>query len=91
MTIKKWFLEKNFLQNERYVIETGNLEVVKETEKAFQFKCESDYGSFTFWCPKSCTETGSGEKRFASSKELEQIKKTGKTIVSNTGRRFALA
>ena len=37
MTIKTWFLNKNFTQNERMVIESadmdGELEVLKETEK----------------------------------------------------------
>ena len=60
MTIKSWFLNKNFNQQQRYIIETaqmgGELEIVKETEKAYFFKIESEFGAFTFWCPKSCIE-----------------------------------
>lgn len=58
MTIKNWFLNKNFTQNERYIIEcadmAGELEIIKETEKAVQFKADSDFGELKFWCPKSC-------------------------------------
>lgn len=56
--IKNWFLQKNFSQNERIIIETAimsnELETLRETEKAIQFKALSDYGTLTFWCPKSC-------------------------------------
>lgn len=56
--IKKWFLEKNFSQNERYIINlaviSGELNVLNETEKAIQFKADSDFGYIKFWCPKSC-------------------------------------
>lgn len=56
--IKRWFLEKNFTANERYIIECaiagGEMEVLKETEKAIQFEADSDFGIFKFWCPKSC-------------------------------------
>ena len=88
--IKKWFLEKNFSSSERYAIETGELQRIKETEKAIQFKCLSKYGDIVFWCPKSCLE-GCGEKKKATTEEVENIKKTGKTIMSNTGRRFIMA
>lgn len=56
--IKSWFIDKNFTQSERLVIQTadfgGELETLHETEKAVQFKAFSDYGNITFWCPKSC-------------------------------------
>ena len=72
--IKKWFLEKNFSSNERIVIETaimsGELETLKETEKAIQFKADSDFGTFIFWCPKSCLETAEDIQ-----KRAEQINK----------------
>lgn len=66
--IKNWFLEKNFTQNERYIIECavagGELNILKETEKAVQFKASSDYGNFVFWCPKSClTENETAEEK----------------------------
>lgn len=59
--IKEWFLNKNFDGNERYVINLamigGELYEVRQTEKAIQFRAESDFGNFTFWCPKSCIES----------------------------------
>lgn len=58
MIIKNWFLIKNFTQNERMIIEAadvgGELEVLKETEKAVFFQATSDWGTLRFWCPKSC-------------------------------------
>lgn len=58
MTIKGWFLDKNFTQNERYIINLAmngdELETLRETEKAVQFRADSDFGNLTFWCPKSC-------------------------------------
>lgn len=61
MSIKEWFLLKNFSQNERYIIKCaalgGELSTDKETEKAYHFVAESDYGTFRFWCPKSCVCT----------------------------------
>lgn len=58
MTIKGWFLDKNFTQNERYIINLAmngdELETLRETEKAVQLRADSDFGSLTFWCPKSC-------------------------------------
>ncbi|MCI8483516.1 MAG: hypothetical protein HFH41_04165 [Lachnospiraceae bacterium] len=58
MTIKSWFLNRNFAQNERMIIEAADmgeeLEVLKETEKAFFLQATSDWGSLKFWCPKSC-------------------------------------
>lgn len=90
MSIKTWFLEKNFSQNERYLIATGELTIVKETEKAYNFKCESDYGEFTFWCPKSCV-TKESEKKFVSKEELEELKKSSKIITTANGRKLILA
>ncbi len=59
--IKDWFLNKNFNGNERYIINLamigGELHEVRQTEKAIQFRAESDFGNFTFWCPKSCIES----------------------------------
>lgn len=68
MTIKNWFLEKNFTQNERFIIEAadmgGELFREKETEKAVLFKAVSDYGTLKFWCPKSClTENETEQER----------------------------
>lgn len=57
ISIKRWFLSKNFSRNEQYVIECADsTEVEKETEKAVLVKWVSDYGTLTRWVPKSCIE-----------------------------------
>ncbi|MCM1221738.1 MAG: hypothetical protein NC548_45430, partial [Lachnospiraceae bacterium] len=57
--IKDWFLNKNFTQNEAYIIRLaqagGELYMIRETEKALQLRAESDFGNLVFWVPKSCT------------------------------------
>ena len=68
MTIKTQFLNKNFTQNERMVIESANmvgeLEILRETEKAVFFQAISDWGTLKFWCPKSyLTENGTEQER----------------------------
>ncbi len=72
--IKSWFLNKNFTQNERSIIEcaimSGELKVLNETEKAIRFKADSDYGYFIFWCPKSCLTENMTEQE----KQWEQEK-----------------
>lgn len=89
MEIKNWFLEKNFSQDERYVIATGELEIVKETEKAYNFKCESKFGNLTFWCPKSCVVKES-EKKFVSKEELEELKKSSNKVIKCNGHKFIM-
>ena len=54
MRIKQWFLDKEFTQNEKYVIECGTASIERETEKAYLLKWNSDYGYITRWVPKSC-------------------------------------
>ncbi len=95
MQIKTWFLNKNFNQNERYYIELamcGNeLLVIGETEKAYKFAAHTDYGTFKFWCPKSCimtaeeieaerekaaAEAKAQEDRFAKYEQLKQFAKS---------------
>lgn len=59
MMIKEWFLRKNFNQNEAYIINlamiSGEIGVVAETDKAYKLKAHSDFGTISFWVPKSCT------------------------------------
>ena len=54
MKIKEWFLEKEFTQNERYIISLEEMSIERETEKAYLLKWNSDFGYFTRWVPKSC-------------------------------------
>ena len=70
MKIKQWFLEKEFTQNERYVIECGTASIERETEKAYLLKWNSDYGYITRWVPKSCICTEEDIK-----KEIDNITK----------------
>lgn len=53
MIIESWFLNKNFTQNERLVIECAEKEIVEETEKAVKVEFISDYGVVKSWIPKS--------------------------------------
>lgn len=85
MQIKNWFLNKNFNQNERYYIEMamyGNeLLVIGETEKAYRFAARTDYGTFKFWCPKSCIMTAEeieAEREKAAAEAKAQEEKFGK-------------
>ena len=80
-SIKKWFLDKNFSQNERYVIQCaimgGELEVLGETEKAIKFKANSDYGYLVFWCPKSCLSENMTEQEKRWEQERQNNIKSG--------------
>lgn len=53
MNIKSWFLIKNLSANQRYAYEIGDKKIERETEKAALIKVTSEFGSFSFWCPKS--------------------------------------
>lgn len=56
MTIKTWFLEKNFTERERSVM-TGEPAVTRETEKAMLLTWGTDFGKIARWVPKSCIVT----------------------------------
>ena len=51
--VADWFLKKNFDQNERYVISLADMKAIKETAKAYFINAVSDFGTISFWCPKS--------------------------------------
>lgn len=57
MNIPNWFLVKNLSEHQRCAYSVGNSKIEKETEKAVLIKVESDFGKFTFWCPKSILGT----------------------------------
>lgn len=66
--IKRWYLHNNFSQSEIFIIDTAmmgeGLEILRETEKAINFRAYSDWGRLTFWCPKSCLmENETGQER----------------------------
>lgn len=53
--VKDWFLRKNFTEQENYMIRISDKSVVeKETSKAALVKFTNEYGSRSFWIPKSC-------------------------------------
>ena len=54
MIIKEWFLDKNFTDNEKYVISVSDTKILKETEKAINVEFKSKFGTLTKWIPKSC-------------------------------------
>ena len=54
MTIKSWFLQKNFTQGEAYAINTArSFKIERDTEKAILVKFNTDYGMIKTWLPKS--------------------------------------
>lgn len=53
--IKDWFLKKNFDSNDRYMIGISTESVVeRETLKAALVRFTNEFGSKTYWIPKSC-------------------------------------
>lgn len=57
MTIKTWFLNKNFDALERIAISGTEPTVERETEKAMLLKWNTEYGIIKRWVPKSCIES----------------------------------
>lgn len=64
--IKTWFLVNNFSNEEKYVIEVSDREIVRETEKAVNIKFTSKYGAIYSWIPKSV---------FVTKEEIEERQK----------------
>ena len=55
MTVKNWFMNKNFTSGERLAISTADApEIKRETEKAALLEWKTDFGTITRWVPKSC-------------------------------------
>lgn len=55
LQVKEWFLNKNF-EGQSYAMSVADrIEVLKETEKAYQLKFVTEYGNIVSWVPKSCT------------------------------------
>lgn len=51
--IPDWFLNNTLNKAQKYAFEMGEKKILRETEKAVLIKVTSDFGSFSFWCPKS--------------------------------------
>lgn len=56
MTVKNWFLNKEFTTDERIAIAGVEPTVKRETEKAKLLKWNTEYGVIAKWVPKSCIE-----------------------------------
>lgn len=78
MTVKTWFLNKNFDASERIAISTTEPTIERETEKAMLLKWNSEFGIIKSWVPKSCIIAAPAVKA-----EVEDI--TGKKVVTKNG------
>lgn len=67
--IKEWFIDKNLNDNQRYLYNTGDLYIARETEKALQIEVSHKVGNFKFWVPKSCLMN---EEDFQREREYEE-------------------
>lgn len=56
MTVKAWFLNKEFTTDERIAIASVDATVKRETDKAVLLCWDTDYGKISKWVPKSCIE-----------------------------------
>jgi hypothetical protein len=57
MTVKAWFIHKNFTQQEAQAINNGcTITIVSETEKAYKLNFQTNFGSIVSWVPKSVCE-----------------------------------
>lgn len=57
VSIKGWFMSKNFSDIERLLIVGAKAEVDRETEKALHICWNTRNGKIFKWVPKSCLET----------------------------------
>lgn len=68
--VKDWFLTKNLSEGERYAYSVGDgAYIARETDKAVLIKNDTDFGTVSFWCPKSCLLT---EEDFNKQKEVAE-------------------
>jgi hypothetical protein len=55
--VRNWILDSKLSANQRYAygiaLIDGEVTIDRETEKAVLVKVVSEWGTFTFWCPKS--------------------------------------
>lgn len=57
VSIKGWFMTKNFSDHERLAMIGAEQKTLRETEKAVQICWNTNYGKIIRWVPKSCLET----------------------------------
>lgn len=94
MTVKNWFLTKNFNANERIAISETEPTVERETEKAMLLKWNTEYGIITSWIPKSCiVDTPAVKKVYEDLTGRTVTTKDGKslTVVADNGAALTLS
>ena len=89
MKIESWFLNKNFTENERLVIEQDDYTIISETDKAIKVRFMSDYGNVTTWLPKKvvcCEEVKTTNKKEIKTKagEIKEVAFMDRNIVTTT-------
>lgn len=99
LTVKNWFLNKNFDANERIAIANIEPTVEKETEKAVFLCWNTSYGKIKKWIPKSCTEettvkveVDNTEIKTATTRDgrtLDVISDDGTFVVLSDGKTYA--
>jgi hypothetical protein len=55
--IKDWFMFSKLSDHERLAVEYGDIEIIKETEKAYNLKVSCKIGNVYLWAPKSACLT----------------------------------
>ena len=77
--VKDWFLNKTLTNEERYAYSVGDVAyIAKETEKAVLIKNDTDFGTVSFWCPKSCLMTKEDvDKEKEATEKLEKAMESG--------------
>lgn len=67
LEVKSWFISKNFNEAQRTALSTTSEYIIaNETEKAYYLNALTDYGTISFWCPKSCTYISTYENEVES-------------------------
>ena len=75
--LPSWFVEKNFTQNEKYILDICYNEVViRETEKAILLRWDSKFGSIKRWVPKSLLNGTYQEKKVENGKQKKSLRET---------------
>ncbi len=82
INLPEWFIEKNFTENEKYVISTTEESpiVQKETEKAKLLCWATKFGMVRKWVPKSIIN-GTCNYKNIDGKYEKALRKDGQTIL----------
>lgn len=77
MKPKNWILTKNLTDSEYQAIRVGcpTYKIKAETEKAYKFEIQTNFGNIYTWCPKSQVEEDGFEIEEEQLTEEEELKK----------------